>query len=476
MSLTVRRIFKIVLLVPVVLLSIGFLLYLFGLRVEVDGSGSWPVFHFGTRDSHYAELERSRASQTEPPAPEPPPGNAAAPAQPAPASKPESTPAGYWTDFRGPLRDGVYRQTPILLNWPSKGLDRLWKQPVGLGYASFVVAGGRAFTIEQRRDRECVTAYDVAAGRELWSHCYQASFEESMGGPGPRATPAYDGGLVYSLGATGEFRVLEAATGKLKWSRNILSDNGAQNIQWGMAASPLVVDGKVVAQPGGTDGRSVVAYDKLTGEPVWNVLDDAQAYTTPQMATLAGKRQILTVTAKRAIGLAPEDGKLLWEYPWTTEYDVNAAMPLVVDANHVFLSAGYGHGAALVEITGGDTISAKTVWSNIRMKNRFNHSVLHEGHVYGFDESILACIDVRTGEQKWKGGRYGYGQLLLAGGHLIVTTEQGEVVLVKATPDKLTEVARFQAIEGKTWNVPAIDNGILLVRNTNEMAAFRIHP
>ena len=449
----------------ILLIALGWLVFAFGLRFEMDGTGSRPIFHFGGAQSHYARLEESRA------------GQAKAPVTETKAEAAQPTPTPYWTDFRGPMRDGRYTESPILTKWPAGGLRKLWKQPVGGGYASFVVAGGRAFTIEQRRKQEAVTAYDVATGRELWFHAYDADFQESMGGDGPRATPTWHGGLVYSLGATGELRVLDEGSGKLKWSRNILSDNGAENLQWGMAASPLIVDDKVLVQPGGDRGRSFVAYNKLTGEPVWKSLDDRQAYTTPMLLTLADRRQILSVTARRAVGLAPEDGTLLWDYPWTTEYDVNAAMPIPVDSNRIVLSSGYGHGAALVEISAkGSGFAARTVWSNNRLKNKFNHSVLHDGYLYGLDEAILACMDPRTGELKWKGGRYGYGQLLLASGHLIVTTESGEVVLVRATPEKHTEVARFQAIEGKTWNVPAIDNGLLLVRNINEMACFRLGP
>jgi outer membrane protein assembly factor BamB len=283
--------------------------------------------------------------------------------------------------------------------------------------------------------------------------------------------------MLYALGATGELFCFDAATGRVRWSKNILADNGAANLQWGMAAAPLIVDDKVIVQPGGPNGRSVVAYHKLTGERVWSALDDKQAYTSPMLVTLAGRRQILTVSAKRVKGLDPRDGALLWDYPWATQYDINASQPIVVDANRFFISAGYGHGAALVEVSAaGNRFQTRTVWENIRMKNKFNSSVLHEGHVYGLDEAILACVDVNTGELKWKGGRYGYGQLLLASGHLVVITESGEVVLLKATPESHQELARFQAIRGKTWNVPAIDNGRLFVRNIAEMAAYRIAP
>lgn len=472
-----------------------FYLYQFaGLRVERDGSGMMPMLSFEKGgDAHYAELERNRAQQAQLPpiaqdanptppatAPEPAKSVSAPPAEPAASADAEPPPTpkptnAYWTDFRGPKRDGVYAEMDILTLWPAQGLPQLWKQPVGGGYASFVAAGGRAFTIEQRRSQEVVATYDLETGRELWTHSWDADFRESMGGDGPRATPTWHEGRLYALGALGELRCLDARSGKLIWNRNILADAQTTNLQWGMSAAPLVVDDKVIVLPGGRPGKSVVAYNKDTGSPVWQALDDKQAYTSPSLATLAGQRQIVMVSAQRVAGLAPDDGKVLWDFPWVTSYDVNSAQPLIVGENRVFVSAGYGHGAAVVEVArSGDGFAARALWQNVNMKNKFNSSVYHQGHIYGLDEGILSSVDANTGERKWKGGRYGYGQLLLASGHLIVLTESGEVVLVKATPENHMEISRFSAIEGKTWNHPALANGRLLVRNTTEMACFRI--
>ena len=242
-----------------------------------------------------------------------------------------------------------------------------------------------------------------------------------------------------------------------------------------MAASPLVVDDKVIVVPGGTSGKSVVAYNKMSGAPVWKSQNDTAAYVSPMLVTLAGRRQIIVVSASRIMGLVPEDGSLLWSHTWDTDMGINVSQPIMVDSNRFFISAGYGKGAALVEVTGsGKQFSSRTVWENINMKNKFNSSVLYDGYVYGLDEGILTCLDVNTGARKWKGGRYGYGQVILASGHLIVTSDSGELALVKATPQQFTEVARFAAIEGKTWNIPAIAGGRLLVRNANEMAAYNI--
>lgn len=440
-------------------------------------------------DAHYAALEQHRAQQESQAANAQPATSTSQPAnaQPAAAASPGAPNAGapaetasahasknYWTDFRGPRRDGRYDEMNIQTNWPSNGLTPIWKQPIGVGYASFVIADGRAYTIEQRRGQEVVTAYDIATGREQWKQGWNAVYSDSTG-DGPRATPTWDNGRLYALGATGELRCLDAKTGAVVWGRNILSENSANNLQWAQSASPLIVDDNVIALPGGGGGKSVVAYNKMTGAPVWKSQDDIQAYVSPMLVTLGGRRQILVVSSYRAFGLAPQNGALLWAHTWDTDMGINVSQPIVVDNNRFFISSGYGKGAALIELTAnGNNFTTKTVWENINMKNKFNSSVLHEGHVYGLDEGILSCVDVNTGTRKWKGGRYGYGQVILASGHLIVMSEAGELALVKASPDQYSEVAKFKALEGKTWNYPAIAGGTLLVRNANEMAAYNL--
>lgn len=392
----------------------------------------------------------------------------------AEAAQPATPSRNYWTNFRGPRRDGKYDQA-VSTSWPANGLPMLWKQPIGIGFASFVIADGKAFTIEQRRSQEVVAAYDVATGRELWTQAWNAQYTESNG-DGPRSTPTWDQGRLYALGATGELRCLDANNGAVIWGKNILSENQASNLQWAQAASPLIVDDKVIVLPGGGGGKSVVAYNKMTGAPVWKALDDRQAYVSPMLVELGGRRQIVVVSSMRVVGLTPENGSLLWSYPWDTDMGINVSQPIVVDGNRFFISSGYGKGAALVELKpNGNTFTPTTIWENTNMKNKFNSSVLHNGYVYGLDEGILVCLDVKTGERKWKEGRFGYGQVILASGHLIVTQgETGEIALIKATPDKYTEVARFAALQGRTWNYPAIGDGRLLVRNSSEMAAYDI--
>ena len=480
---TILRVAGIGLVVLAVVVAV--LYQFFGLRFVLDGGGTPHPQFVRTGDGQAERIERHREAQRAAASPV----EVAEPAvtatsvvplsatEPAAVAKPvAAVPTGsapYWTDFRGPNRDGDYREAPVMADWPAAGLTPLWKQPVGGGYASFVVARGRAFTIEQRGAQEVVAAYDVPTGRELWTNSWAAEFRESMGGDGPRATPTWSDGKLYALGATGELRALDDANGKVIWRTNILSDSDARNLDWGMAAAPLVVDDTVIVLPGGPDGRSIVGYDRATGKRAWSALGDKQAYCSPMLVTLKGVRQLLVVSATRMVGVVPGSGKVLWEYPFPTYNGINAAQPVVIGDNRVFLSASYGAGSAMIELSGGgDHFSVREVWRNNRMKNRFSGSVLRDGVIYGLDEGILAAIDAETGELKWKGGRYGYGQVVLAGNNLIVLTEDGDLALVRANPNRHEEISRFPVLEGKTWNVPAISEGYLLVRNLAEMAAF----
>ena len=287
----VRRLLKAAAVTVPLLVIAGAILYLLGVRVVLDGGGGVHLRVVESEEARAERIARHRSAQRADPAPpRADPGGAgsraaspaSAPAAPtgsgtvpeiAPAATP-AVPAGLWPDFRGPKRDGHYTERAIRTDWPAAGLTPMWKQPVGGGFASFVVARGRAFTIEQRGGEEIVAAYDILTGRELWTSRWAATFSESMGGPGPRATPTWSDGRVYALGAAGEFRALDETDGRTVWRTNILEDAGAGNIQWGMSAAPLVVDETVVVLPGGANGRSVVAYDRRSGKRAWSALDD----------------------------------------------------------------------------------------------------------------------------------------------------------------------------------------------------------
>jgi len=457
-----RVLIRLILISAFVVVTAGIVLVqFFGLRVELGGTGMTPVFSFHDPDGHYEAIEEARQAQGDT----------------AEAAAPSASGGVYWTDFRGPNRDGIYAEAPLTEAWPENGPEEIWRQKIGGGYASVVVAEGRVFTIEQRRDNEVVAAYDAATGRQLWEHGWPARFSERLGGDGPRATPTWHEGRLYALGAAGELRCLDAASGEKIWSKNILADNDASNLTWGVSGAPLIVDDALIVTPGGRNGNSIVAYHKATGETLWRSQSDKQGYASPVLGELAGRRQILVFSGNRLKGLAPEDGALLWEHPWETSNDINSAQPVFVDADHVWVSSAYGHGAALLKISAIDgDFRAEKLWEKNTMKAKFNPVVLYQDHIYGLDDGILACIDVRSGQRKWKGGRYGFGQLLLAGSNLILISEQGELVLIKATPESHQELASFQALEGKTWNNPAIADQRLIVRNQTEMAAYDLAP
>lgn len=442
----------------VYLVAVALLLVHAGL-LEIEWRGGMgPVLTTHKTLPDYDALEKHRARQTGPVA-----AITTVPAEPS---------APYWTDFRGPQRDGHYTERPILTNWPAGGPPRLWKQPIGGGYASFVVAGGRAFTIEQRRDHEAVTAYAVANGREIWAHAYPARFEESMGGEGPRATPTWHEGRLYSLGAQGQLICFEAATGGVHWAHNILKEFNARNLPYALSGAPLIVDDTVVVQTG-EGAQTLLAFHKETGALAWRAMAERQAYASPMLVTLAGQRQIVLLTGARAVGVRPDNGAELWACPWPTQYRNNIAQPVQLGPDRLFISAGYGMGCAALQLVNtNDGLVVRERWRNRNLKNKFSSSVFWEGHIYGLDESILTCLDAVTGERNWKDGRYDHGQLLLASGHLIVLCGNGDLALVRATPGGHQELARVPALTGKTWNHPALADGLLLVRNAVEMACY----
>lgn len=428
------------------------LMLFFGLQYEFRG-GLLPYLTFRKTLPDYNKLEASRRTQT---------------------TNTETNKllasGSYWNGFRGPKRDGHYTQMPIHTNWAARPPRLLWKQPVGGGYASFACSEGRAYTIEQRRHDEAAVAYDIQTGRELWLRAWPAEFQEPLGGDGPRATPTYDNGRVYVIGALGELLCLDAGSGNLLWHRNVLTENQAENLTYGISASPLILGEKLVVSA----GSCAVAYNKETGAPIWSFRAEPAAYSSPMLFD----GHLLVVGKSRALGLDIDTGKLLWEIPWVVlQGNRNIAQPVLLSSNRFFLSAGYGTGCAALEVRrDGGWFVARELWRNKLLKNKFTSSVFWNGFIYGLDEDILVCLDAVTGQRRWKEGRYGYGQLLLASGHLIILSGDGGLVLVRADPGAHHEIARFSAIQGKTWNHPAIEDGVLLVRNSFEMACFNLRP
>ncbi len=389
----------------------------------------------------------------------------------APAAAPTTTKAETdWPGFRGSQRDSIIRGLRINTDWSASPPVQLWRRPVGPGWSSFAVQNGRFYTQEQRGDDEIVACYEVATGKLVWRHRDRARFWESNAGPGPRATPALSNGRVYTQGGTGIVNVLDAATGNVVWSRNAVTDTGAKVPAWGIAGSPLVVNDIVVVAAAG----NLVAYDLASGKPRWTGPAGGTGYSSPQLLTINGVQQIVLLHSNGATSVAPADGKLLWEHAWPGEPIVQ---PATTASGDLLISVSASSGIrrlAVAQGSGGWNVQER--WTSEELNPWFNDFVVHNGHVYGFNGSTLVCIDLENGNLKWKGKRYGYGQMVLLTDQdlLLVLSEQGELALVKAVPDQFTALAQFPALEGKTWNHPVLAGDVLLVRNDHEMAAFRL--
>ena len=402
-------------------------------------------------------------------------------ASPSLASAPPSPGAetvADWPGFRGPARDGIVRGLRIATNWTAAPPLELWRRPVGPGWSSFAVHGNRFYTQEQRGDEEVVACYELTTGRPIWKHSDAARFWESNAGPGPRATPTVSHDRVYALGATGILNALNASDGSLVWTRNVASDTGKKIPGWGFAGSPLVVDDLIVVAAGGM----LAAFELSSGKERWFGPTNGWGYSSPQLSKIGGVEQILLLNGAGAISLSPADGKLLWEHEWKGDGVVQAALTADGDVL-IGTGSGLGSGARVgvrrIGVTrGADKWTTQERWTSTGLKPYFNDFVLHAGHAYGFDNGLLACIDLSDGKRKWKGGRYGHGQLILLADQelLLVLSEQGELALVAAVPDDFKELARHPALKGKTWNHPVLVGDVLLARNDQEMAAFRLSP
>ena len=405
------------------------------------------------------------------------PADAVAGTIPTPAGV-DAVPAtlpGSFPQFLGPSRSGVIAGVRLARDWSVRPPKEIWRIAVGAGWSGFAVDRGLAITQEQRAGDEMVVAYDLLTGRPRWSHKDPARYASMVAGVGPRATPAIAWPYVAAAGTTGLLNVLDAATGRRVWSTDVGLDNDGPDPEWGRAGSPLVLDGRVIVNAGGPDGRSLVAYDLESGAPVWSGGSDLAAYSSPTIFTLLGRRQIVILNRGSLAGHDAERGTLLWSQPWPSEMP-NVAMPIRVADDLVLASTGYGVGSKLVKLTPGPdgAIFPAFVWETPRLKAKFTNPVLFEGFVYGLDDGVLVCLDVTTGERRWRGGRYGHGQTLLVGDVLLVATEDGEVVLVEPTPDAHRELTRIRTFDAKTWNPPAIAGRYLLVRTDTEAALYEL--
>jgi len=384
---------------------------------------------------------------------------------------------GDWPAFRGSSRDAVVPGVRIGTNWLEDGPRELWRHRVGPGWSSFAVVGGKLYTQEQRGPEEVIVCYDANTGEEIWVHGNQVRFNETMAGPGPRATPTFHEGKLYTQGATGLLQCLDAATGKVIWTRDIAADTGAKTPEWGFSASPLVVNGLVVSFAGAGDGKSIVAYRADTGEPAWTAGDARVSYCSLQASTIDGVSQLLITSDQGLTGFDPSSGKELWHHPWVIEGMARVVQPTQVGDGEFLIGTSFGFGTRKVRIKKSDEgWSTEEVWTSRALKPYYNDQVVHRGHVFGFDNSFLACISVADGKLAWKERGYGNGQLLLLPDQdlLLVLSEKGEVALVEATPEGHKQLGKIQAIKGKTWNHPVIANGKLYVRNGEEAACYEL--
>jgi outer membrane protein assembly factor BamB len=385
-----------------------------------------------------------------------------------------------YPQFLGPARSGIVSNARLARDWSQTPLKQLWRRPIGGGWSSFAVVGDYAITEEQRESQECVVCYRLTDGALVWIHSDPVYFGSSLGGPGPRATPTIAGGRVYAVGATGILNCLDGVTGKPVWSVNILDDNNAENISHGICGSPLVMDKEVIVSPTGTNGICLAAYDRYTGSRLWQGGQEQASYSSPMLAKLDGIPQILLHSSQGVAGYDPKTGRRLWGFPWTNSESVICSQPIphAGGTDRVLACIGYGKGSTAVQIhhsqKGDDAWECQPIWESRSMKAKFMSPVFYQGSVFGLDDGILACLDPTNGKQRWKGGRYGHGQVVLAGDLLIVQAEDGTVALVEPDPKSHRELSRVEALSGKTWNNPAIAGKYLLVRNDHEAACFEL--
>lgn len=386
---------------------------------------------------------------------------------------PAAARADDWPQWRGPNRDGISRETGWRADWPAEGPKKLWEADVGVGFSSMSVSNGRIFTMGNVNETDAISCFDAETGKLLWKHEYPCSSKDPNGYPGPRCTPTVDGDRVYAVSRHGHFFCLDAATGKVIWSKDFAKDFGAVSPKWGFAGSPLIEKDWVLCEVNATNGASVVAFNKRTGEVVWKNGRERAGYSSLVAFNLEGERCLAHFCADQFVLRRMADGSELWRIPWPTSYGVNAVTPLIA-ADKLFLSSGYGFGCALFKIS----LKGPTeLWRNKNMRNHINSCVLLGQHLYGYDEGELRCLDWNNGEAKWSTRDYGKGSLIAADGKLILYGQRGQLGLAAANGDAYKPLAQFQAVGGKdTWAPPVLANGRIYVRSLDKLAAFDVRP
>lgn len=398
----------------------------------------------------------------------------------------EATPRDF-PRFLGPSGAAAVDGPALDPDWAERPPEQLWRRPIGAGWSGFVTCGDHAVTLEQRGDEEVVSCQSATTGEVEWAVAVPGRHQTVLGGVGPRSTPTIADGVVYTAGATGWLHAIDGATGRVLWKKDILDDLGidldahAVAVAWGRSGSPLVTAGLVIVPAGGPrkDGSAVslAAYDRTTGERRWTGGGEQISYVSPALASIGGRDVVLTVNESSMAGHDPAEGAELWRFDWPghSNSDATCSQPHLLDDGRIFLTKGYGIGAALFAAAAGDKPTYAAVWRQPSvLKTKFTNVAIHDGHAYGLSDGILECVALADGTRRWKGGRYGQGQVLRAGALLIVQAESGEVVLVGCTPEKHVVRARLAALDGQTWNNPCLSGDRLLVRNAEEAAAYRL--
>lgn len=377
--------------------------------------------------------------------------------------------------FYGPYRNGILAGPKLETNWSTYPPQVLWRQVVGPARSGFAVVGGLTVTQEQRGEEECVVAYELNTGRQVWLHADPAHYDTTIAGNGPQATPTVISNRVITMGGTGILNCLNLDTGQAIWSKNVVTESGGTVPQWGAASSPLVWNNQILVHGGEKTRPSVYAFSLEDGKRLWSGGNAEPSYASLSVATLAGIPQVLAFNHRNISSLDPLTGRTLWEKTWGNG-NVVCAQPVAVASNQVLFSSGYGVGSELLEISETDsgTLSYRLLWKSVRMKAKFAHLFAHDGFLYGLDDGIFACVDLKDGSQRWKEGRYGHGQGLLVGDVYLLVAESGELVLLQPTPAAPNELARFPVFRAKTWNPPALAGNLLLLRNEQEAACLRL--
>jgi outer membrane protein assembly factor BamB len=388
--------------------------------------------------------------------------------------KTEAWETASWSQWRGPDRAGVSRETGLPTRWAEGGPTEVWRRPLGEGFSGISVDAGRLYTQFANGADAFVASLSARDGSELWRVRTGPNFKNNYGN-GPRATPTLDGGVVYALDSSGNLVAVAASDGTVVWKLDLSKEHGAKPPRWGLSGSPLIEGDLVIVNTGGNEGRSVLALDKKTGELRWSARDDKAGYAAPVAMTLAGVRQLLVFVGDKIVSLDPSAGKTLWEIGWKTDWGVNASTPIQLEGDRVFLSTGYDRGAIMLKVSKSEQgVVAEELWRSREMRNKFSSSVLYGDMLYGFDEGTLKCVDPEDGTTRWRQRGLGHGSLFVADGKLIALSDHGKLILAEATPEGYNELGAAEVFKTKTWTVPTLAGGRLYIRDEKEIVAFDI--